>query len=772
MSEEGEADFDAGQILEDQHDQFSSDVKGSPRRGQRPTGTAAATIGVSVSGATTNFDAAPDHLPAESSGDTSRSAHGSGNGRRSEHDTRHNNSALPPRSPEAGRRAGNDDHYFRRAGGRSRSRSRHRSQSRENARRAVPEYSGEYRSGSYRLNRYGERELSRSGYYRRSERESSSYRRRDSERQPYSRSGYGSRDEADTGDASRRSIDKERAIEELRLRVRSATDRPIDIDVPPATRERSPSTVARPSDNSLATQGQRDSAPEAPKPSTIADSATASAAAVASSEAAAGTPPGPDVDMDDIEEGEHIEGEAEAEVTRPAKSSHPREKGDVEMRSRSRSNDNYTRSRGAYANHSPSRGKERSRSRTRAYHEPDDRRASGNHEHPGEGAYRRKYDDQTDRGEYRSREVYGSRSAHYSRYGDAGYQSSRYTASGARSPSDAREGGYRSERRHYDSRYDRYGATDSRQTALDSAASTSRRPSRSRSRSPVAPHEGDRRYDRHGYGDRYQQASRSYSRSPSRYAREADSSFGRRAHYSKARWSRSEDQPCSSPTHPFTAEETPLDGGDSANPPPPPPPPMQAGGSAPGAPPFGNYTRTNSPLYRQQSQDSSYRGYSSRQYNRHSRASRTGTSRTRTPYAGRHEHEGHSPTPSNGGSYGQGYQHSRGQSPGAGAGATEPVLPELVLPALSHGTDLYISRFPESAEWLEVRAQVREQAKRVLELSAGSRTTEFEMAFASLGVHRAESQIQLALWQIERAEQGLGAVVGRSLMDDSTFNDL
>ncbi|KAJ2415700.1 hypothetical protein GGI10_001518 [Coemansia sp. RSA 2530] len=649
------------------------------------------------------------------------------------------------------------------------------SQSRENARRAAPEYSGEYRSGSYRLNRYGERELSRSGYYRRSERESSSYRRRDSERQPYSRSGYGSRDEVDTGDASRRSIDKERAIEELRLRVRSATERPTDIDVPPATRERSPSTTVRPSDNSLATQGQRDSALEAQKPGATADSATTLAAVVTSSGAAAGTPPGPDVDMDDIEEGEHIEGEAEAEVARPLKSSYTREKGDVEMRSRSRSNDNYTRSRGAYANHSPSRGKDRSRSRTRAYHEPEDRRAGGTHDHPSDGAYRRKYDDQADRSEYRAREAYGSRSAHYSRYGDAGYQSSRYTASGARSPSDAREGGYRSERRHYDSRYDRYGATESRQPALDSAVSASRRPSRSRSRSPAAPQEGDRRTDRHGYGDRHQQASRSYSRSPSRYAREADSSFSerRRAHYSKARWPRPEDQPCSSPTHQFTADETPLDGGDSANPPPPPPPPMQASGSAQGASSFGNYARTSSPLYHQQPQDSSHRGYSSRQYNRHSRASRSGTSRTRTPYAGRHEHEGHSPTPSNGGSYGQGYQHSRAQSPGAvAAAAAEPVLPELVLPAFSHGTDLYISRFSESAEWLEVRAQVREQAKRILELSANSRKTEFEMAYATWGVHRAESQTQLALWQIERAEQGLGAAVGRSLMDDSALNDL
>ncbi|KAJ2876796.1 hypothetical protein GGH93_000494 [Coemansia aciculifera] len=787
MSEEGEADFDVGQILEDRHDQFTSETKSSPRRERRPTGAASAAVGDSVLGVVSS-GVVPESPTAEGSGDTARSAHNNGNGRRNEHDTRHN-PALPPRSPEAGRRAGNDDYYHRRVGGRSRSRSRHRSQSREHARRAAPEYSGEYRGGSYRVNRYGERELSRSGYYRRSERESTSYRRRDSERQPYARSGYSTREEADAGDASRRSIDKERAIEELRLRVRSATDRPTDIIVPPATRERSPSAIVRASDDSLVTLDQRDLTLEAPKPSTTADLATSSVAAVSSLEATGGTAPGPDVDMDDIEEGEHIEVEGEVEVARPSKSSYTREKADVTMRSRSRSNGSYSRSRAAYANHSPSRGKERSRSRTRAYHEPEDRRASGGHDHPSDGAHRRKYEDQADRSEYRAREPYGSRSAHYSKYNDAGYQSSRYAASGARSPSDVREGGYRSERRHYGSRYDRYGATDSRtqadsrQPTFGSAVSPSRQPSRSRSRSPVAPHDDDRRADRLGYNDRYHQASRpisrnagSYSRSPSRYAREADASYGerRRSHYGESRWPGPDDRSRSSPSHQITADEAPLDGSDSANPPPP-PPPMQSSSSAHGPPSFGNYPRTGSPSYHQHSQDSPYRGYSSRQYHRQSRTSKAGASSSRAPYASRHEHEGHSRTPSNGGSYSQSYQPSRGQSPGAGfpvAATTEPVLPELVLPAFTHGTDLYISRFPESTEWLEVRAQVREQAKRILELSTGSRKTGFEMAYAGWGVHKAEGQAQLALWQIERAEQGLGAVSGRSLMASSALSDL
>ncbi|KAJ2833816.1 hypothetical protein GGI24_000686 [Coemansia furcata] len=663
--------------------------------------------------------------------------------------------------------------------------------SRDNARRAAAEYSGEYRGGSYRMNRYGERELSRSGYYRRSERESSSYRRRDSERQPYSRSGYSTRDEADSGDASRRSIDKDRAIEELRLRVRSATDRPTDVVVPPATRERSPSAAVRASGDSLTTQDKRSSVPEASKSSAALESAAPSVAIVASSEVTGDAAQGRDVDMDDIEEGEHIEVEGEAEAARPSKSSYTREKADVVMRSRSRSNGSYGRSRATYTNHSPSRAKERSRSRTRTYHESEDRRGGSSHDHPSDSAHRRKYDEQTDRSDYRTREAYESRSTHYPKYSEAGYQSSRYTASGARSPSDARDDRYRSERRHYGSRYDRYDASDSRMqadsrpAAYGSAVSPSRQPSRSRSRSPVAPHDDDRRADRPGYGDRYHPASRplsrdarSYSRSPSRYTREADSAYGerRRAHYGESRWPGPDDRSRSSPSHHATTDDAPLEGSDSANPPPP-PPPMQSSGSVHGPSLHGSYTRTDSPSYHQHSHDSPYRGYSSRHYQRQSRTSRAGTSRSRAPYASRHEQDGHSRSPSNGGSYSQSYQHSRGQSPGAaasaGAGAaTEPVLPELVLPAFSHGTDLYISRFPELAEWLEARAQVREQAKRILELSAVSRKTGFEMAYAGWGVHKAEGQAQLALWQIERAEQGLGATGGRSLMVSSALNDL
>ncbi|KAJ1671134.1 hypothetical protein GGF38_001029 [Coemansia sp. RSA 25] len=797
MSEEGEADFDAGQILEDAHDvQFSSEARASPRQERRPTAAAASiapAAGEAVQGTAAGADVAPSSVAAEGSGEA-RYAYGSSE-RRGEYDARHGE-ALPPRSPEASRRAGDEDYYHCRGSGRSRSRSRHRSPSRDHARRGAPaEYSGEYRGGSYRVNRYGERELSRSGYYRRNERESTGYRRRDSERQPYSRSGYSARDEMEAGDASRRIVDKERAIEELRLRVRSATDRPVDI-VPPTTRERNPSAAIRPSEDSLATQSHPASVQETLSTRAI----TGAVPPAATSE--------PTVDMDDIEEGEHIEVEGEIEVARPAKSDYIREKADVSMRNRSRSNSSYGRSRAAYANHSPSRGhsgKERSRSRTRAYHDPEDRRAGGggSHEHPSDGAYRRKYDDQTDRSEYRSREPYGSRSAQYSKYGDASYQSSRYAASG-RSPSDAREGGYRSERRYYSSRYDRYGTadsrtpTDSRYPALGSAVSPSRQPSRSRSRSPVTSRDDDRRADRAAYSDRHHHASRpmsrdagSYSRSPSRYARDAggaDTGYSgaaserRRAHYGEARWPVPDNRSRSPPSHQTATDEAPLDGSDSTNPPPPPPPPpMQSNGSTHGPSSFGSHTRTDSPSYHQHSQDSPYRGYSSRQYHRQSRSSKAGVSSSRTPYASRHEYEGHSRSPSNGGSY----QPSRGQSPGTGpstsfpvavaaaAAATEPpVQPELVLPPFSLGTDLYISRFPESAEWLEIRAQVREQAKRVLELASGSRKTEFEMTYAGWGVHKAEGQAQLALWQIERAEQGLGAASSHSLITASALNDL
>ncbi|KAJ2744119.1 hypothetical protein GGI20_003226 [Coemansia sp. BCRC 34301] len=752
MSEDGEAGFDAGQSLEDAPRQILSPA--NPQHEQRST---VAPAEEPATGEAAGSNTAPGPVAPDSYGD-SRYAHSS-SGRRSEHDARLTE-ALPLRSPETSRRAVDDNSYYRRDGGQSRSRSRNRSQSRDRTRRAAPsDYSGEYRSGSYRVNRYGERELSRSGYYRRNERESTGYRRRDPERQPYSRSGYSARDEAEAGDASRRTVDKERAIEELRLRVRSATDRPAD-SVPPAARERSSYAAAKPSDGALATQSQSTLAPETLTTRAVADAVPAAATSE------------PTVDMDDIEEGEHIEIEGEMEVARPSKSDNIREKTGVSMRNRSRSNSSYGRGRA---------GKERSRSRTRAYHESEDRRAiGGGQDSSNNGAHRRRYDDQADRGDYRSREPYGSRSAQYSRYDDAGY---------------------RSERRYFSSRYDRYGTADSRTPtdyrypAPSSAVSPSRQPSRSRSRSPIACRDEDRRIDRSAYGDRYHHASRPmsrdagpYSRSPSIHARDtsgANAAYGgstgecRRSHYGESRWPGSEDRPRSPHPHLVDTDEAPLDGSDPANPPPPPPPPpVQSSGSAHGTSSFGGYTRTGSPLYHQHSQDSSYRSYSSRQLRRQSRSFKAGASSSRTPYVIKHEYDSHSRSPSNGGSY----HPSRGQSPGAGASVAPPVMdaaaseppvqPELVLPPFSHGTDLYISRFPESSEWLEIRAQVREQAKRVLELSSGSRKTGFEMTYAGWGVNKAEGQAQLALWQIERAEQGLGAVSSHSLMAASTLNDL
>ncbi|KAJ2471029.1 hypothetical protein GGI02_002539 [Coemansia sp. RSA 2322] len=291
--------------------------------------------------------------------------------------------------------------------------------------------------------------------------------------------------------------------------------------------------------------------------------------------------------------------------------------------------------------------------------------------------------------------------------------------------------------------------------------------------------DGSRPAARAGYGDRYSHASRpssrgaaSYSRSPSRYAREASgadavystASERRRAHYSDSRWPGPDERTRSSPSHQMAIDEARPGVSDSANPLPPPPPP---------------------PPPSTQRQGSPSRGYSSRMYRRRSRTPKRDTGNSaRTPYAGRHEYDAHGKSLSNGGSYHASAQHSRGHSPGANAGAgagaggpamaaAEPAAPPaLVLPAFSHGTDLFISRFPELDEWLKARAQVREQDKRILELSAAARRTGFELSYAGWAVQQAEGQAQLAMWHIERAEQGLDAVSGRSLITASTPGEL
>ncbi|KAJ2008505.1 hypothetical protein GGI04_001116 [Coemansia thaxteri] len=330
MSEEGEADFDAGQILEDVLEQFPDEAKCSPRHERHPA-TGSNSSGRDGGALDANgSDTATGAPAAKGVSDTIRSAHRNSGyidgSRRGEHDMRYGE-ALPPRSPGPNRRTSDEDYYHRQGTGRmrARSRSKHRSQSREYVRRAPPEYEnnyesvplrrgeqprpdeGEHRESPYRPNRYGERDFSRSAYYRRTEREPSRYKRRETERQPYSHTGYNAREGADGGDAERRNVDKDRAIEELRLRVRATSDRPADdltsgtrdrsplaVHVPAATREPGPATATRPTEDSLAMRDRSASEMEVVKPQTSGDTAPVN------SEGAVQL--GPSVDMDDIEE--------------------------------------------------------------------------------------------------------------------------------------------------------------------------------------------------------------------------------------------------------------------------------------------------------------------------------------------------------------------------------------------------------------------------------------------------------------------------------------
>ncbi|KAJ2239087.1 hypothetical protein GGH97_005160, partial [Coemansia sp. RSA 475] len=140
---------------------------------------------------------------------------------------------------------------------------------------------------------------------------------------------------------------------------------------------------------------------------------------------------------------------------------------------------------------------------------------------------------------------------------------------------------------------------------------------------------------------------------------------------------------------------------------------------------------------------------------------------SRTPYGGRYENEGHSRDPSN--THYQGFG-SRVPSPGPSVPyASDP--PEIPYPTFTHGTDLYITRQAECSEWLEARQNVREQTKRILELTAKTRKTGFELTYADWGVLKSDAHMQLAVWQVERAEQGLGAS-DRSFIDAVHSNDL
>ncbi|KAJ2228282.1 hypothetical protein H4R99_006092 [Coemansia sp. RSA 1722] len=801
MSEEGEADFDAGQI-----DVVSS--ADSKREYQQRVSSPTPGTTTAKPGEPTNEQA------CRSSADIDPTSQhpGSSGERRSEYGMQQANSASCPRSPgwasgSRGARA-EDDAYlsskrFARSGSQSpvRSKSRSRSRSRDYGRRsgyrALHESSSrrndyradetDSRGASYRSSRYAD--PGRSSYSRRYEREPppSRYRRRESGRGPYARPpGYsGSRDDVSDEDNGRRGIDKDKAIEELRMRVRASHER-LPLSAGSASvRERSRSATR--------------SAHAAPPPAASTDRPTGTqqqqqnkqqpeALATAASDLPQTEIPAADgtaIDIDDLEEGEHIE----VETDKMAVSENARGSAEAPLRSQNRS-----RSRSRTSNYSRDcanreRIPARSRSRTRAYygspsvHEQESRRSGSYRDHAAassDASYRRKYDEPADRRDYRSRDASyaggsSSRSAaHRSRYTEAGvasHSSSRYSGARSPDPGDNAGSGYRSERRQYSGRYDRHysGGSEHRQQY-----SPSRHRSQPRSRSPPSlsslhvSREDERRVRKSSYGDRYHGYSSrplSVSRSPKRHSRamEADESAG---------------------------------ASESANPPPPPPPLPHHGSSTHGQDPAGLYK-----------EDSPYRGYpSSRSHRRSSRTPRLGShggSHSRPPYNSRYDYDGsHSREPSSGAGYygggnGSGYHGSRINSPDMAMHnhqqqqqqhqppqllshsqsqsqlqlQQQPMVPEQILPGYAHGTDLYISRMPESLEWLEAREMVREQEKRVLEISVAARRTAFDLVYAQWNVLKAESQAQLAGWQLERAEQGLGSA-DRSLLDTVELSDV
>ncbi|KAI8324114.1 hypothetical protein GQ54DRAFT_302906 [Martensiomyces pterosporus] len=839
MSEEGEADFDAGQIAENSLSSRFGALTSAIREGEIGDGNSARQDGVSGASHPAQQDTVGSSVGAarEDDGDT-RSAY-SGGRRGGEYESRHDEArggGVYSRSPGWSRGA-DEEYYYRRGGGRSRSRStsRTRSRSREYSRRTS---SYGYHDGM--PPRRGD------ALYRGDE---GDYRSK-ADMESASIQGlvgiiaaYGAREEVGEEEIARRDIDKERAIEELRSRVRAVSDRPINPDVPvaegslPAKQASAAPKVASPDPGAKVGEDRTasaklssavgDKASTSARPDTAdtraADSAalgTASVAATttepspAAATAAAAAEPGQAPDADDIEEGEHVEGEVD--LDKPIDADYSRGLSDAQIRSRSRSDSSYGRGGvSSYPARSHSRGhgsreggrsRSRSRSRIGEYqrlesHGSGGRRSGEYRSYSGggggsSGAYRRRYDDYPDRRDYRPREPYGGRSAYHSRYNE-GY-SSRYAST--QSP-DAREGGHRSER-HYYSRYDRYDSGEMRSPTESRHYDGNASPTRQRSRTPRDA-ERSARFD---HGDsRYAHSARplsrgaSRSRSPTAYSREPRASNGsyesaagdsRRHMYGDSMGIAPAGAGSRSPVSgrlyasPSAQPHRPDDLGsaDSTNPPPP-PPPMPHAHSTHGQPSRGA-ERPGSPSY-YQTHDTPYRTYSSRSLRRQSGTPKGGShsmSSSHTPYGSRYEYEAHSRNSSMGGHYHgtQGYQQSRVQSPGAnphyggngsglhgdrGSGSGSSGAPQdQVLPAFENGTDFCISKFPESEEWLKARERAREQARRVKDLSASARKTGFELAYANWSVQRADAQVQLAAWQIERAEQGLESS-GRSLID-------
>ncbi|KAJ1952332.1 hypothetical protein EC988_003615 [Linderina pennispora] len=712
MSEEGEANFDPGQLPE-----ATPAAPVPPPATSRPPSSAS--IGKPVQ------DTREPSIAGDSNGD-SRSIRSSS--RRGDYSSRYAN--YPPRSPGQGWAQRPEDEYYRRDN-RSRSRSGERDASRrayyDAQRRDGYRQEEEYRGG-FSGRRYNDREYA-PRYYKRYERDPGRYRRREAGR--YYRGGYG-REEPDGEDLARRDMDKERAIEELRSRVRArggereepAGPPPLAQPTPPrstAADTAVPSTVDKPADTTTAPTVE-------PNPS---------------------IEPGQAVDPDDLEEGEHVEGVADEEPPKPAEPQYSvrasgsdrdrdRDRDRDHDRSRSHSQSRYNRDP-MYSARSRSRGRPafRDRSRSRGRYGEFESQDPGRRA-PGYRDYERnkRYEDYPDRRDYRGGRYYNSRY-------DRGY-SSRYIGGTPRSPEP-----YRGDRRHYSGRYDRYeagGARSPEERAVSPVRrSRSREASGSRSR---PPRPADYAEPRGPSPTRQMPRSMSRSRSPGVYRRNTDD-YSRHAY-------------ADSPGRSANAAD------DASNPPPPPPPMV----------PHSQSMHSHSGSY----PDAPYRSYSSRNLRR----------QTGTPYNSRYEYDSQPPPPRHGrqqsmGSvqYPNGYHQQRDQSPGSAAmhransshyAAQQPLQQQTSLPPppppepTRIGSDLCIARGSDTAEWLEAREKAREQAKRVQELTAATRRSGFDLAYSNWGVQKADGQMQLANWHLERAEQGLNAAVdeliGEGLMGD------
>ncbi|KAJ1965697.1 hypothetical protein GGI12_000596 [Dipsacomyces acuminosporus] len=864
MIEEGEADFDAGQIPENPlPSQLGTHSPAVPKEEtahgndsqQEPKPTSHGFAAQTIIGTS---------APREDAGD-SRSMY-SNNGRPGEYEPRYGDgrgSGMYSRSPVWGSGPAEDELYYRRsARSRSRSTSRTRSRSRGYSRRTSYGFydngtpsrrgdanyradEGDYRAGSYRSNRYSDREYSRAGgYHRRYDRDPPRYRRREPGRYPYARGGYGGYEEMDENELARRDIDKERAIEELRSRVRAVSDRQLGTDVPPTeispstrrvsngytddasadARHTNPSTEARIPEEHLSPTKQGTAPSESELPAAgveTADSVKNTQAAAGSTNIAAESGQAPD--PDDIEEGEHIEGEIDQD--KPLDTEYPSGRSGSQLRSKSRSDSSYSHSRTPYPTRSRSRvgqearergrSRSRSRSRHREYsgdfesHGPGGRRTAEYRDFSsgagGSSTYRKRPDDYNDRRDYRARDFYGSRSTYNSRYSD-GY-SSRY---GNPNSPDAREGGYRSARRYYN-RYDRYDSGDVRLPTEPRYYDNAISPAHQHPRSPRSARDDIRPARRDGSMDRYMDPAYpsrplsrgvSPSRSPLGYSREprtanavydAAESTSRRQMYPGHMGIRHSDaggansrSPISrhhygSPSTQPSGAAGAFSSADTSNPPPP-PPPMPQEHSSNGHSSRSVGERPESPSH-YQPHDMHYRTYSSRSIRHHSGTPIRGSysmSSSHTPYGGRNEHESHSRNSSTSGHYhgNQSYQQSRMHSPsgnqqyggGSGLGDAGASQQEGEAPVLGSGADYCISKIPGNEEWLDAREQARDHGKRVRGLSTTARKTGFELSYANWGLHKAETQVQLALWQLERAEQGLESG-GRSLID-STLNGI